>query len=530
MAVDITDSVPVRRLAAIGNNEFWYEDPNVAAGTMVELVAARDDIDTSDQLICFEYYYKVMVVNGANLKIADFINTKLTITALTTAPTRGAIVTQVTSGATMVVDFVNTAKTEIYGKTTSGTFTTTAGHTLSGGSMAPTTRVPSAVAEATTLPHWYDWTVYPDAASGSLPSKAYLGCSWRGRAVLSGDPDDPNQVYMSRQADHTDLAYVANDVQSPVSGGADPNVPGKGGDIVRALIPRGKDYLIVGCATSMWAYAGDPADGGSYGELDDTVGIFGADSWCFDEDENLYFWGTGGIYVVNRGLNAVENLTKVSLPGLIGDEAADPTTHRITMAYDRKRFGVLICITKLDDGTNSNYFYSLSEETRGFYPESYPEECGAFSTFYYDANDVTLRDLLVGCKDGYIRKFDEADKDDDIGNIDEAISSYVTLGPLKLASENKEGTVHSIAGYTTGGDAGGTEDDSDDIVYKVFVGRSSAEAAEKARANTSPKISGTLQTPARPRGRTKKQKARGTYTSIRLENTTAAETMSFDRL
>ncbi|KKN77895.1 hypothetical protein LCGC14_0356320 [marine sediment metagenome] len=530
MAVTLAEYNTLQRLAAVANNEFWYEDINVAAGTMVELAAANGDIDTTDNLNIFEYYQKVIVVNGTKLKIADFVNTKLTVTALTTAPTRGAIVTQLTSGATMVVDFVNAAKTIIYGKTTNGTFTTTTGHTLSGGSMDPTTRVPSAVAEASTTPHWYDYVVYPDSASGSLPATAYIGCSWRGRAVLSGNPDDPQQWYMSRQADHTDFAYVANDVQSPVAGGEDPNVPGKTGDVVRALIPRGKDYLILGCATSMWVFAGDPADGGTLSELDDTVGIFGANSWTLDEDENLYFWGTGGVYKISRGLNTVENLTNISLPGLIGDEAADPTTHRITIAYDRKRFGLVICITKLSDGSNSNYFYSLPEVTRGFYPESYPDECGAYSSFYYAANDTTLRDLLIGCKDGYIRKFDEADKDDDIGASDQAISSYVTLGPLKLAKENKEGIIHSIAGYTAGGDTGSTEDDSDDIGYKVFMGRSSAKAAEKAAANTSPKVSGTLQTPARPRGRTKKQKIRGVYTSIRLENTTAAETMSFDRL
>ncbi len=125
MAVSITDVIAYRRLVAAGNDELWYEDLNVAAGTMVELAAANGDIDTSDQLIMFEGYQKVFVVNGTNLKIADFVNTKLTITALTTAPTRGSTVTQATSAATMIVDFVNTAKTEIYGKTTSGTFVTT---------------------------------------------------------------------------------------------------------------------------------------------------------------------------------------------------------------------------------------------------------------------------------------------------------------------------------------------------------------------------------------------------------------------
>jgi hypothetical protein len=277
MAVTLTEATLNKKLVAAGNGEVWYE---VAAGTMTELVAANGDIDTTDQLNMFEAYQKVFIVNGTNLKIADFVNTKLTITALTTAPTRGSTVTQLTSNATMVVDFVNAAKTEIYGKTTSGTFVTTAGYTLSGGGMDPETRVPSAVAQATTTPHWYDYTVYPGGSSGSLPDIAYLGVLYRGRIVLSGNTDYPHQWYMSRQSNPYDYAYVANDAQSPVAGGnAD---AGEIGDIVRCLIAYKDDYLIFGCSNSIWVLRGDPAAGGSLDEVDLTVGIFGANSWCYD--------------------------------------------------------------------------------------------------------------------------------------------------------------------------------------------------------------------------------------------------------
>lgn len=502
----------------------------MAAGTMTQLAASVGDIDTSDQLAMFEAYQKAFIINGTNLKVADFVNTKLTVTALTTAPTRGSTVTQATSNATMIVDFVNTAKTEIYGYTTSGTFVTTAGYTLSGGGMDPETRVPSAVAEASTTPHWYDYTVYPGGASGTMPTIAYLGCTWRGRIILAGNPNAPNQWYMSRQANPFDYAYTANDTQSPVAGGENPDVPGEVGDIVRALIPFGKDYLLFGCATTMWAMSGDPAEGGSLDAIDETVGIFGADSWCLDGEDNLYFWGTGGIYKMQAGLTVVDNLTRVSLPGIIDDEAADPTTHRIVMEYDRKRHGVVICVTKLSDGTNSGYFYSLNPATTGFYPESYPEECGPYSMFYYDANDNDYRDLLVGCRDGYIRKFSPTAKDDDIGGSDEAISSHVSLGPLKPANEGREGVIHSLSAFVTGGDSGGTEADSDDITYKLFAERSAGAVVEKMVANTSPKVSGTLQATGRPKGRAKKKKVRGVFAAVRLENTTAGETMSFDRL
>jgi len=500
----------------------------MAAGTMTELVAARDDIDTTDQLVIFEGYQKVFVVNGTNLKIADFINTKLTVTALTTAPSFGSTVTQATSNAQMIVDFVSSDKTTIYGKTISGTFVTTGGYTLSGGGMDPETRVPSAVAEATTTPHWYDWTVFPDSASGSMPTQAYLGCLYQGRTVLSGHPDYPQQWYMARGADHTDWAYVANDALSPVAG-SDADA-GKVGDIIRCLIPYKDDFLVFGCATSIWVLAGNPAEGGTIQEVDLTVGIFGPYSWCFDGDSNLYFWGTGGIYRMARDFRSVECLTAVSYPDLVQDEAPDPTTHRITMAYDRKRYGLVITITLLADGTNSNYFYSLNPATEGLYPEIYPEECGAYSMVYYDANDKTYRDLLVGCKDGYIRKFDPTAEDDDIGVSDELIDSYVALGPFRLAPEGREGAIESIECFCTGGSSGGTETDSDDIDYKIFVGRSAGEVVEAVDADSGEKVSGTFETIGRPRGRRKRQRVRGLFASIRLENDTAAEKISFDRI
>jgi len=601
MAVDITEYISYRRLVGVGNDNFFFEDTAVP-GTMLEFAAATGDIDTSDQLVMFAAYQKVFVINGAKLKVADFINVKLTHTALATAHAHGDILTQATSNATMIVDFTNTAKTATYGYVTSGTWnvvntvtgsgsgtgftptgingelthavlatahtagdvltqavtgakmtveytnvlkTKTYGKITTGtfnttnavtGSGAGTAFTPTAT--DTSPPLWYDYTVYPGGASGALPAKAYLGCTYRGSIYLSGNPNSPNQWYKSRNGNPWDYAYLANDGGSPVAGGENANVPGEVGDIIRALIPRGREYLIFGCATTIWVMYGDPAEGGSLSAIDKTTGIFGAESWCFDEDDNLYLWGASGVYKVDKSNISVELLTEINLPDLVGDEAVNPTTHRITMGYDRKRHGILICITLLADGTNSNYFMSLSPVTFGdsevqkyaFFPESYPEECGVYSVWFYAANDPDYRDLLVGCKDGYIRKFLSTAKSDDIGASDEAINSYITLGPFALASDGKEGAIHSMSLTSSGGGSAGTEADSNDIGYKVFIGRTASEAMEKAEANTAPKVSGTFTAPGNPRGQRKKQKIRGAFAVIRLENIMAGETMSFDQL
>ena len=493
----------------------------MAAGTMTLLAASADDIDTSDQLTMASAFQKAFIANGSNLKISDFINTKLTITALTTAPTRGSIVTQDTSDATMIVDFVNTAKTMIYGYVTSGTFDTT--NTLSGGSMDPETKVPSAV---TSNPHWYDWTVYQGDADtyGAMPEKAYLICVYRGRLTLAGNPRYPNQWFMSRTANPFDWLYGADDPMSAVAGNnAD---AGQCPDIIRSLISFHDDYLIFGCASTIWILRGDPVAGGSLDNLSDTTGMFGSDSWCFDDDRNLYFWGSGGIYKIEANFSGITNLTETLLPDIIDDEAADPTTHRITMGFDKKRHGLNICITVLATGVNSNYFYSF--KTRGFFPESFPEECGAYSLFYYDANDTTYADLLVGCKDGYIRKFLRTAKDDDTGVGTEAISSYAAYPITPMAEEDTEGKLAEMVFDLSGGAADGTFSDTDGVTYSLFKGDDAETVLEDiidgADAFKTAALTGTgRKNKIRPR-------MRGTYMGLKLENSTASQTWSMNKV
>ena len=262
--VDITDQVTTRRLVVVANSKVEYED---VAGSLVAITNATD-VDTADQLVMFEAFQKAIIVNGAILRVADFINTKIDLGSgneLTAPPAKGDILTQTTGGAKMVVDFVDSTMRYIYGYTTSGTFVTTAGYTLASGDETATMNPnpapkPNVVSQASTMPHWYNYTNYPDIVLsiedyglaigatktfGSLPAKAYLGCLYRGRAVLSGNPEYPHQWYMSRQADIWDYAYLASDAQTPVVGNnAD---AGEVGDIIRALIPYKDDYWYFWC-------------------------------------------------------------------------------------------------------------------------------------------------------------------------------------------------------------------------------------------------------------------------------------------
>jgi len=474
-----TDKTYSKKLVAVANNEVWYED---VVGSMNELEADNIKFETAFPLSLFEAFKKVILINKT---------------------AKGDLLTQTTSGAKMIVDFVDSTKRYIYGYTTTATvFTTTAGHTLVSGDETATmdpnpAPKPDVVSEASTTPHWYDYTNYPDIilsiatyglaigatkSFGSLPAKATLGCLYRGRVVLGGNPNYPHQWYMSRQADIWDYAYLASDAQSPVAGNN--TDAGELGDILTALIPYKDDYLVFGCASTIWVLRGDPAAGGSLDEVDLTVGIYGAKSWCFDGDGNLYFWGTNGIYVMPAGFGAVKCLTENTLPNIINDEDVNPLTHRITMGYDRKRRGILTCITILETGVNSNYWYDL--RTGGFFPESYPDVCGPYSLFHYAANDPDYVDLLIGCRDGYIRKFlDTAKGDDDGVEDDTPINSYCCLPIQPLAPDgDHEGKLTSLTVTNAGGAVGGTEGDTDRVDYKLYVADDAETCLEKMKAIT----------------------------------------------
>jgi hypothetical protein len=482
----------------------------------------------------FEAFQKAVIVNGAKLKIADFNNVKLTSSALGTAHAHGDVLTQDQGGgdiAYMVVDFTNTAKTLTYGYAYyAGSATAFDAVTAITGSGSGSGFTPSVV---TASPHWYDYTAYPGGASGELPNKAYLGCLYNGRVVLSGNPEQPFQWYMSRQANMFDFAYIANDAQSPIKGGN--SDLGELGDIIRCLAPYKDDYLIFGCSNSVWVMFGDPTAGGSIRELSLTTGIFGANSFCWDNNNNFYFWGNNGLYRTTVPGTPI-CISQWKLPRLVKEEAASPLTHRVILTYDAERHGILVSITLLTDGSNSNYWYDLNaideQEIGGFFPEVYPNDCGVFAGIYYDSNTASLRSMVLGCTDGYIRTFDDDVKSDVVGQTSNAIDSYVCLGPIAMTrAARREGVLSGVDLTVAGGGSSETyQKNSDDVDFKIYTAKTSEQVLERLAANTNPNFAGTFTGPGNFRGSTKRQTVRNAYLGVRLQNNTADESWGFEDL
>ena len=530
MSITITDQVSVRRIAAVGNNQLWYEDATMA-GTMVELVAARGDIDTTDQLVVFEAYGKVFVVNGAKLKVADFQNTKITTAGVgANPPDRGNILTDGTSDAQMIVDYITATSgaCTIYGKRTTtdtfGTGNTVTGTDNDGNAISFVLNADEVTPSPPTVPpHWYNWTVYGGDTTnyGSMPTKAYLGAVSGGRLVLSGNPDYPHQCPASAAGNPWDwnIYRTMSDRAVPIGSGP----AGTIGDVVRALIPARDGQLVIGCANSMHILIGNPADGGQMVDVNG-IGIFGSHSWCADADGNLYFFGTGGLYRMSKGSAQIENISQVRMPDLVDDLGADPSTHRITMGYDVGRNGVTLCVTLLADGSSSNYWVDL--RTGGFFPDSAANTHGVYSQFYYNANDTDHKGLLLGCADGYLRVYDDTTADDD----GTAIDSYVCFGPIPLAEDGRDGAIAGLDVTLAGGASGGSGTDSSNATVKVFADDVAETVIEQLDANGTPKVAATFAGPGRKAGGKIRRGVRGAYAGIRIGNDTIGQTWGLEKI
>ncbi len=498
------------KLVAIASGDVWYED---VSGTMVALSAANNTLVASNANIsATPAYSKVFIVDGTSKYVVDFTNTKLTVPAMTTAPTRGSTLTQATSGATMIVDFVKSDRTEIYGFLTAGTFTAT--YAVTGGGMTSST--PSAVTAPTT-PHYYAWTVYAPLTTGgtsygSMPELPNIMCLYRGRLVLN-NLKNPNVWYMSRQANPYDWLYGINDQQSAVAG--TDNVLGYIGDIPTCFIPYSDDYMIVGCAHKIEVFRGDPCAGGSLDTFYTADGIFGPKSFCFDGYGTLYFAGTAGIYKLARDSTVPEPLTNTRIPKIL--DGIDRDTHRITMGFDRQRHGLIISILNIALDTSVNYWYDL--RTDGIFPETY--NVGISAQEFYDSNASAYSHLIMGTTDGYLRYFkDGSYSDQSAGDINVAIDSKVVYGPLVIAEGNsvKESILNNTS-IVRGAS-------STNVDYDVYV-NDSAETLVNDLGNAG-LVNGSFTTGGRQNDI--RSRARGKVMAIKLGNNTIEKTYAIERI
>lgn len=519
-----------RKLVSIAGSEFWYES---SAGTMAELTAANGDINTISPLMATEAYQKIFIVNKTNLKVADFINTKISTADAGANPTSpGMTLTGGTSSATMIVDYADAVTDDaaalIYGyRTSSSVFQS--GETVTGTNSDGNAVSFVLDADEVAPPHWYDWTVFGNDTTnyGTIPTSSTLVALYRGRLVLN-DVLRPHAWYMSKVGNPFKFLYdFDNDADLSAVAYSNAQV-GEVGDIITAFIPYKDDLFIFGCASSIWILIGDPLAEGQLSQITDGTGVWGSRAWCMDNNKNLYFLGVDGIYqmAISETSAPPTNISKQKLPNLMSDLDLDQESHRVVLSFDPDEQGILISKTALSDGTNTNYFYSLI--TGGYFQETYPDSCGIFSAYYYPATNDTYKKFLVGCTDGYIREFDGSTKNDATTSSTSAISSYATTIFMLGQDEDHVGMLRELRAVVAGGASGGDFSDSDGLSFELHKANDAETVLEDIKDGATAFTSGSWSTTGK-QNKTR-PRMRGSWAGLKLYNSTASETWAVEKI
>jgi len=361
-----------------------------------------------------------------------------------------------------------------------------------------------------------DWAT--DVTAGSLPEGSVdstKACSiialYRGRVVMSGLQEEPQNWFMSKAGDPFDWDYTPS-TTTPIQAIAGNNSnAGELGDVVTALAPFQDDVMIMGGASTLWLMRGDPAAGGAIDNISRQIGIVGPDAWTFDPGGTFYFFGGNGLYRLSPNGGSPELVSKNRLDRTFS--TVDLLRNKVALIYDREWQGVHIFISPESQPATASEHYFWDERTDSFWKDQYPAAHGPTAVKLYNADDPADRAVLVGGYDGYLRFFDPDGKSDD----GTAITSRIRFAPIQPGSMLASARVDELTFIT---DAGGN-----DVLFKLFSGDTPEAADAAADANTSPRLQKTLKA-----GRNipiRQRIAQNTFVPV-IEQGTAGKTWAYE--
>ncbi len=267
-----------------------------------------------------------------------------------------------------------------------------------------------------------DWaSIVVSHGEGTLPADCRLICTYRGRVVLAAQAGDPHNWFMSAVNNPLDWDYAPATTVATQAVAGNNSTAGKVGDPITALIPYNDDLLIFGGIHSIHQLSGDPMDNGTIDLLTDKIGIRFGTAYCRDPQGVLYFFGTDGIYMLAPAEGGASQIKSITSGRLDNEwDAINWGQYRTQMQWDYARAGLLVALIPYDAALTT-YMYFWSQQADSWWMDSYPASMGPSCMLAMSGESAAESRLVFGCRDGYIRYYDDAAETDD----GTAITSYV---------------------------------------------------------------------------------------------------------
>ena len=265
------------------------------------------------------------------------------------------------------------------------------------------------------------WT----ATSGEVPANCQLISRHRDRIVLAGAAELPHVWYMSAIGDPFDWfgSGLPDGAQSGDSADA-----GNLFEPITALIPYSNDYMIFGCSDSIWALRGDPGFGAVFDNLTHAQGIIDNGAWANGPIGEIFFLSRDGLYVLPSATGGEIDpisLSREKLPEELRD--VDREQVMVSMAYDVIHRGLHIyLVPRLPSDNILHFWHSL--ESKGFWPVTHRADLHPITILRHEADLPGDTSVIMGGRDGYLRKMDRGAASDDGTPFD----SHVLYGPVLM--------------------------------------------------------------------------------------------------
>lgn len=291
------------------------------------------------------------------------------------------------------------------------------------------------------------------STSGEIPRRCLLLSSWRGRLVLSGDPDDRHNWHMSAAGDATNWDQIPPIVTATTAvSGNNAEQVGRVPDIINCLIPYSDDVFLFGCDHSIYMLRGDPMAGGTLDLVNDQVGMAFGKPWCRGPDGRIYFFGSrGGVYAMHPYTGATESLTQFTIERRMLD--VDLTAYYPRLAWNWRDEGLHVILCPYASGTATHWFWDA--KNAAWWEDSFGVQPTA--VIVSDGDDPDDRLLILGTATGYAAKWDK-DADDDLGVSAKRTCLY---GPFQGAELTYQLKVRDFTAVLS--------DTQDGCIYEFYV-------------------------------------------------------------
>lgn len=280
------------------------------------------------------------------------------------------------------------------------------------------------------------------SSKGTIPFGCTMITLFRDSLIMAGDPSNPHMLFASRSGNPLDWRFSgdANDLNRAYSGQETP-MAGLLGKTITAICAWTDDYMVIGCKDSVWVQTGSIAAGGSIDPLSRTVGIVSPQAWCTTPTGHFIFLSNDGLYGTPNVATTPQPISKLKMPLELQNINTDNYT--VLMKYDLRAGGIHIFLTPVTAQTGFIHFF-FDWENKGFWPQTFQSSHEPHSIFVYNSLDPFDNGILLGGRDGYVRRFRDVCENDDGSDI----ANYVIIGPFRPFDDFTDCLVLDFIGST----------------------------------------------------------------------------------